>query len=589
MKQLENNGCHVYLALNKEEALKILKSLLEGKIIVKTKTNTGKEINLTQNLENWGYEVVETDLGDRIVQLAKSKSTHPLIPGLHISKNKIIKLFNADKNISTKDLANIAGSQIRKKILDAKVGITGANAITAEEGFICLVENEGNQRLVTSIPKKHIVIAGIDKIVENAEQAIMVAKAAAYFGLGILSGNYVSFIMGPSRTADIAFEIVEGMHGPSEVHVILLDNHRREIANNKEGFHELLFCVNCGGCLNYCPVYKSVGEIFGNAGGGRHLLFNSFTNDITYAFDFGMNFCTMCGSCVIKCPGEINVPDLMLKLRKKAQEKHLAIPKHKEIAKNIKENFNPFIESRPRDHWLKNLKIDIIKDSSTLLYIGCMSSYRTIDQATNAVKILNKLKIKFDYLGENEPCCSGILKRIGLVDEFNEMRTKLQNKLNKYDEIITICPGCYSTFREFYKDFFDKYNIKLKHIVELIDINKLNINKTKIITTYHDPCHLGRRFGIYNPPRNILNKISTYKEMKFSKDFSNCCGAGGGCMSSFPELAENIASSRIEEVMELNCEYIITTCPFCEYNLRKGNKTKIKVESIQKFLDILLN
>ncbi|NVM03565.1 MAG: lactate utilization protein, partial [Candidatus Helarchaeota archaeon] len=254
IKQLEQNGCKVYFATNKEEALKILRPLLEGEIVVKSKLNTGKEIELTENLEKWGYEVVETDLGDRIVQLAKSTSTHPLIPSLHIPKKKVIELFKAREDISTKELANIAGKQLRNLILKAKVGISGANAITAEEGFICLIENEGNQRLVTSLPKKHIVITGIDKIVENGEEAIKVAKAAAYYGMGVVSGNYISFIMGPSRTGDIAFEIVEGMHGPSEVHVILLDNRRKFIASSE--FKEIDYCVNCGGCVNYCPVYE---------------------------------------------------------------------------------------------------------------------------------------------------------------------------------------------------------------------------------------------------------------------------------------------------------------------------------------------
>jgi len=584
-KQLENNGCKVYLTSNKEEALEIIKPLLEGKIIVKTKSNTAKEVELTQNLKKWGYEVIETDLGDRIVQLAESKSTHPLIPSLHIPKKKIIKLFNANDEISNKDLANIAGKELKEKIMQAKVGITGANAITAEEGFICLVENEGNQRLVTSIPKKHIVIAGIDKIVENGEQAIKIAKAAAYFGLGVISANYISFIMGPSRTGDIAFEIIEGMHGPSEVHVILLDNKRSEIIKRGKDFKEILYCVNCGGCVNYCPVYEAVGGIFGNAGGGRKIIFDGLIKDLEYAFDSGMSLCTECGNCIIRCPGEIDIPALIIKMREIAHKQNLNLPNHEEIANSIIKNKNPFNKTRARTNWLSGEELKIDKTSKNLFFIGCMSSFRTENQALYAAKILNDLDIKFDYLGDDEICCSGFLKRIGFKEEFNEMKQKLENKIKQYNQIITICPGCYSTFRDFYGDFFEKNNIKLNHIVDLIELEKLNYYKRNAATTYHDPCHLGREFGIFEPPRRILKAISNYKEMIFSKENSNCCGAGGGCLSAFPELSEKIASARIDEANKINCEYLITTCPFCEYNLKNANKTAITVVSIQEFLN----
>ncbi len=588
IKQLEQNGCKVFLVSDKEDALKVLKSLLTGKIIVKSKLNTGKEIELTKNLKKWGYEVVETDLGDRIVQLANSSSTHPLIPGLHISKRKIANLFNADEDISTKELANIAGKQLRELILQAEVGISGANAITAEEGFICLIENEGNQRLITSLPKKHIVITGIDKIVENGEEAIKVAKAASFFGLGVISGNYISFIMGPSRTGDIAFEIIEGMHGPSEVDVILLDNKRKFIASSE--FKEINYCVNCGGCVNYCPVYEAIGGLFGSGGGGKRLIFNGISKNLEYAFDYGLNFCTECGHCVIHCPGEIDIPDLIMKMRKTAVKQGLIIPKHKEIANSIKTNNNPFNEKKPRNHWLKGNNIQIDKESKTLFFVGCMSSYRTHDQAISAAKIMNELNINFDYLEEEELCCSGFLKRIGFIDEFNENKQRLEEILKKYDQIITICPGCYSAFREFYSDFLEKNNIKLKHLIELIDSKKLKVKTQEIITTYHDPCHISRKFGLTEPPRKILTKISSFKEMALSKENSKCCGAGAGCLSAFPELSERIATSRIEEASNLDCDYLITTCPFCEYNLKKGQKgniKKIKVISLQKLLDEL--
>ncbi|MFX1450194.1 MAG: heterodisulfide reductase-related iron-sulfur binding cluster, partial [Promethearchaeota archaeon] len=149
----------------------------------------------------------------------------------------------------------------------------------------------------------------------------------------------------------------------------------------------------------------------------------------------------------------------------------------------------------------------------------------------------------------------------------------------------------YSAFREFYNDFFIKNDIKLKHLVELVDLKKLKLKKEDMSTTYHDPCHISRKFGLFEPPREILKEISSFKELPFSKENTKCCGAGGGCLSAFPELSEKIAASRIDDASNLDCDYLITTCPFCEYNLKRGQEDttkKLKVISIQKLLNEIL-
>ena len=226
---LRENGCNVYHTHSSAEVFKILNTIIDESLVVKCKTNAAKEIGLKKYLESRNIEIVETDLGDRIVQLLQSHASHPLIPSLHIPKNQVAQIFNITKDptqLTIKEIIDIARAGIRDLVLRANIGISGANAITAEEGFICLEENEGNQRLITSLPRKHIVLAGIDKIVANAEDALHIMKGAAYFGLAVRSGVYLSFISGPSKTGDIDFEITLGMHGPEELHVILLDNGR---------------------------------------------------------------------------------------------------------------------------------------------------------------------------------------------------------------------------------------------------------------------------------------------------------------------------------------------------------------------------
>jgi iron-sulfur cluster protein len=593
-KRLEENGCQIYEAETPKEALDYLSQIIKDDLLVKSKTNVSKEINLLEELKNKQIEVIETDLGDRLVQLANLPAAHPILPSLCISKEQAYSLLTGKKvagdSISIGEVVKIASEGLRERILGAKVALTGANAITAEEGFIGLIENEGNQRLITSLAKKHIILTGIDKIVPNAQDAITIMKAASYFGLGTRIAGYFSFISGPSKTGDIESTICYGMHGPEEVHVIFINNYRSYILNSE--FKDILMCCSCGGCTNYCPVFEEIGaNTFGGLmAGGRGMLYTLNIKGVEEAFVKGLNLCTTCGGCTLSCPGEIDVSDLIMKARIKSIAKGIIIPKHKEICNSILIHNNPFDEpSINRVKFLAQFKNQdfLNSDSKTLLFLGCMGSYRVQNQAISTIELLEKMNIDFKYLGTEEPCCAGVLYRLGFMDQFNRKLKQNVEILKNYDQIILICPGCYTTFKKFYND--NLQGTEIKHIIELIDENiKLDLFKKDITTTYHDPCHLARELQIIEPPRQILRKISDFKEMKFSGYNAKCCGAGGGVLSSFPELSHTIAETRVEEASLIeNIEYLLTVCPFCEYNLKKGNnkkQTSMEIKSIQEYL-----
>jgi len=586
VNNLKANGCYVYFAQDGKKAFNYLKKIIPGNLVVKSKTNTGKEINLVKNLERMGFEVIETDLGDRIVQLDGSEPSHPLVPALHIPRSRIITLFDTEgkssEDLTAREIVDLAREQIRSKILESEVGITGANALTADEGLICLIENEGNQRLITSLPKKHVVITGIDKIVENISEATLIAKVAALFGLGEKTAGYISFLKGPSRTGDLGFEIIEGMHGPEEVHVIILDNKRSDILESS--YSEILFCISCGGCVNYCPVYEQVGGIFGSGGGGRGAVFIGLTRGLRDGYLAGLDLCTECGECVQSCPTSIDVPNLIIKMRKEAREKKLTIKHHDDIRNQIINEGNPFDKKDLRSQWFKKQKIHVDQDAKRLFYVGCMASYKIPDQAIHAMKLMNKLNISFNYLFNEEPCCGGILKRTGYVPEFENQKAKVRDILKQYSEIIVICPGCYSTFHSFYNDFFEIKGIRVKHLTEILPQYIQHFEHGKETLTYHDPCHLGRHGRVYDSPRQVLNKVGNLVEMRFNKERSYCCGAGGGCMSAFPEVTKQICKTRLSQAHETNANYLINTCPFCEYNFKETNSSRIKITSLQKYL-----
>ncbi len=588
--QLRANGCEVYVVKSEKDLIPELLKILEGspgdKLVVKSKINTGKEVHLVENLEKHGYEVVETDLGDRIVQLLDSKASHPLLPALQVPKQRVAKLFGLNepgRDYTTKEIVDAASKSLRQIITRARAGISGANAITAEEGLVCMVENEGNQRLITSIPKIHIVITGIDKIVETAVDAVKVVRAAAYFGLGAVSANYISFIMGPSRTGDIAFEVTEGMHGPEHVHVFLLDNGRQEILASP--FKELLSCVSCGGCVNYCPIYQAVGGFYGDGGGARRIIFTGLTDSLEHAYLSGANCCTECGACKQNCPAEIDIPSLMPQFRQRETEAGFVVDNHAKIAENITQFNNPFGESASKEQWIPEAGgIKQTPGAKNLLFIGCMASYRVPQQALATTRLLEFLDIPFQYLDKEEPCCGGVLRRVGFEKEFSANRIKVEKMLGTFKELWVLCPGCYSTFVEFYGDFLAKKGIKVRHTVEILAEHVDKLPKGTELVTFHDSCHLARTHAIVDQPRAVIQRVSMLKEMPKHGTTTQCCGAGAGCMSAFSDLAKNVARYRIQDALATGAQQLLTTCPFCEYNLANAADKKINVTSLQAYL-----
>ncbi|MGZ8559628.1 MAG: LUD domain-containing protein, partial [Chitinophagaceae bacterium] len=263
-KQLEsfeaaitNRGAKVMWAEDANEAVDIIKKICEEKkckTLVKSKSMVTEEIHLNAFLEKMGIESVETDLGEYIQQLDGEAPYHIVTPAMHKSKEDIAKLF-AEKlgtapNLSPEQLTLVARDILREKYIQAEVGVTGANFIIADIGGIAVTENEGNARLSCSMPKTHIVVAGIEKIIPAMTDLALFWPLLATFGTGQRITSYNTIVTGPRQENE--------SDGPEEMYVILLDNGRTNIlANEKQ--RESLYCIRCGACLNACPVYKNIG------------------------------------------------------------------------------------------------------------------------------------------------------------------------------------------------------------------------------------------------------------------------------------------------------------------------------------------
>ena len=212
-----------------------------------------------------------------------------------------------------------------------------------------------------------------------------------------------------------------------------------------------------------------------------------------------------------------------------------------------------------------------------LYFRGCTAREKDEKIAEATENLLSLLGVDYTTLS-NEPCCGSFLLRTGFTDEAQEQINKNLELLGD-ETILTSCAGCYKTFKEDYP------NLDVIHISQLLDNlikeGKLELNKNNLKVTYHDPCHLARHCGEFEAPREVIKAVSNLIEMDNVKENALCCGAGGGVKSAYPELAENLANSRLDEVFKTGAEILITSCPFCKLNLNSEN---IEVLDLTEFL-----
>ncbi|OGB31348.1 MAG: iron-sulfur cluster-binding protein [Burkholderiales bacterium RIFCSPLOWO2_12_FULL_61_40] len=323
LEQLETNltahGVQVHWAQNAEEANAIALGIarrVEAKRIIKGKSMVSEEIEFNHAMEAAGIEAFESDMGEYIVQLADEKPSHIIMPAIHKTKQEIAKLFadkipGVDYTEDVDALIQIGRQVLRRKFAQADIGLSGVNFAVAETGSLCLIENEGNGRLCTTVPRVHIAITGIEKVVHKLEHVPPLLSLLTRSATGQSITTYVNLISGPRKADE--------KDGPEEVHLILLDNGRTQ-AYADEQLRATLQCIRCGACMNHCPVYARIG---GHAYGttypgpiGAIISPHMLGLESTYPLAFAS---TLCGACGEVCPVKIPIPDLLVRLRNEAQ------------------------------------------------------------------------------------------------------------------------------------------------------------------------------------------------------------------------------------------------------------------------------
>lgn len=309
-KNFQKNGGVVFWADTEFDVYQIIKHILKDNKVkaIKSKSMATEEIDLNNFLESNGIIVTETDLGEYIVQLRNEKPSHITAPALHLSKEEIALLFHKKFNMkfeaNAEEIVAFVRDLLRKKFTSSDLGISGANFLLADSGSIALTENEGNASLVTSWPKIHIVIAGIDKIIPSYKDLSIFWPVLSSHATGQKISVYNHIISGPRQEKE--------KDGPEKMYVILLNNGRDNLLKDKK-LRESLNCIKCGACSNICPVYKIIsGHSYGSVYNGPigsiitpHLKESENYYHLSFA-------CTLCGKCTEICPVKIPLDELLL-------------------------------------------------------------------------------------------------------------------------------------------------------------------------------------------------------------------------------------------------------------------------------------
>jgi L-lactate dehydrogenase complex protein LldG len=596
---LETNRFRVLRAKDASEAVRmVVDEMGDERLLVKSKTNLSKEIGLAAGLEAVGIELVETDIGDRIIQLSGEPTAHPTCPCAQLDRYDIARVLSEHLGREVDTDPNALIREIRDELVPlierARIGLTGANAIAAAEGAVVLIHNEGNLDLVSQRPGKLIILAAPEKLYPNIEEAVNMAKLETYYATGQPVTSFMRVIGGPSKTADIEKELFYGIHGPSEVVIILVDNGRSELLAD-ERMREALMCIGCGACLLRCPVYDVVGPMYGSPGhlGGVGVCADSCiptpvtdpaqTVKLAASLEAGLPLCTTCAICTENCPVSVDVPRLIEELRARSTAGGLLpLEEHAPLISSIRNYANPWMQPRARrDRWSKDLDLKPRGETATgqaVFFAGCSLSYLEPGVPAAAVRMLRAVGIEPLYLGNEERCCGSPLLRLGEV-ELSEQLARENIELMKASgahSVVALCPGCLKSLRE-YRQRFPEFDLDVRHISEIladaVADGRLKLKApgdlAGMTLAYHDPCHLGRGCGIFEEPRKVLGAIEGLHvvEMERNRLAAACCGSGGGVKTAFSELSREIGRKRASMAREAGADAIVTICPWCEQNL----------------------
>ncbi len=611
----ERTGAVVHLCADAAAARDTILEIVRQKgadLLVKSKSMTSEEIRLNHHLEKAGVRCLETDLGEWIIQLAGERPSHMVMPAIHKNRDEVAALFSRETERHCAPdipaLVEVARETLRDGFLSAKVGLSGANVAVADSGAIGLVTNEGNARLVTTLPRTHIALIGIEKIVPSLAEALDIVSMLPKNATGQKITSYVSFIRGPSGDG-------------RELHLVLLDNGRSELARHPR-FQEALKCLKCGACANVCPVYETVGgHVFGHIYvGGIGLVLTPFFHGDRNARDI-LGLCIGCRRCNEVCAAKIDIEGLILDLRERGKK----LPAQKPLMGTFMRNRTLFhaalraayLAQKPfqgRDGRIRHLPLVLGCDTGNrslppiaarpfrdlarervaakplvpgergrvLFFSGCLADFVYPELCRDVMESLEKLG--YAVVFPQEQLCCGIPARYsgetGIARDMARLNTEAL-LAERADHVVTICPTCTMSLKRDFPELLlgdpGRHARALELAGKVVNFSELAARSIVEIeapgegaaVTYHDACHLRRGCGVFQEPRAVLERIAG-RPVREMDGHDGCCGFGGSYAFKYPEISYEILKRKLDSIAASGADTVAVDCPGCRMQIEGG-------------------
>jgi iron-sulfur cluster protein len=588
------------------------------KTIVKSKSMATEEIHLNPYLEKAGISVAETDLGEWIIQLAGQTPSHMVMPAIHMTREEVSDLFSKEVNERLSSdiprLVKVARDKLRPRFLEADMGISGGNIAVAETGSIVLMTNEGNARLVTSLPKIHVALVGIEKLVAHYADIAPILKALPRSATAQLLTSYVSIITGPTPNTDGSLK---------DLHIILMDNRRSEMAADPK-FKQALQCIRCASCLNVCPVFRLVGgHVFGKVyTGGIGTILTAWFDELKKSEDI-QGLCIQCGACKDVCPAKIDIPELIMEIRRRlVQEQGLPLlQKAIYSVVNNRKLFHgmlraasmagkpftsgkfvrhlpmfladltdgrslPAIAAEPFRDRFKEIKQPECTQKAAF-YAGCLIDFAYPEMGEALVRIMNRAGIQVIFPQE-QTCCGAPARYNGAYETaagnaVDNIKALLAEEVTW---VVSACPTCTVALDHEFINTFESLGqtewipkarelaaktIDFSTLVKkLVDEGRLSLKDGQSLgkVTYHDSCHLKRTLKVSEQPRELLKKAGYELAEMFECDM--CCGMGGSYSMKLPEISGPILQRKLKNIKDTGAPVVAMDCPGCVMQIRGG-------------------
>ncbi len=623
------NGVRVYRAATADDANRYVLELCRDRGIrhvVKSKSMVSEEIELNASLESVGVKVVETDLGEWVAQLSHERPSHMVLPIIHKNRVQVGDLFSAytGRQISRQDIGEqvrVARTELRQEFLSADLGITGANAVVADTGAIMLVTNEGNARLVTSLPRIHVVLVGVEKMVPNFAAAMLQVRLLARSATAQPITAYTTFISGPS-------------HPDGEMHVVLLDNGRSRMRSTPL-IRDALRCIRCAACANVCPPYAVVGgHVFGHIYSGAIGLVNTPYHHGLEADAGPQSLCVSCNACATVCPVGIPLPQQILEVRTEVVRR-LGLPLPVRLAlelwsrprlaqpllrlagqllrplssggmlrlgrlgldrlqvsrKQLSWRTPPTVAREPARDLLRHShpQATLPNDAQGLkvaYFIQCVTDWFAPQMATAIAKVLWALGVEL-VVPQPQHCCGLPAFDAGDRDAARRMARQTIETLERVqaDYIITGGTSCVVCMLHEYERIFgddpewrERAERLSRKVVDfttfLTQVARLEpgvINPPADLgrVTYHNFCQSLNVLGIREAPVRLIRDVLGLEYVELPES-NVCCGFGGSTSITHPEVASHILRRKLDNLAATGASVLVTDNPGCILHIRGG-------------------